>query len=201
MFNWKPVGDSVVEKEERPHAFRDYPDCGPQFTRSDYATYLIRYYEDSTFIARTPAATEPADDGITPQTAAAMTRCGVDLFGLDQILPEDGRLENLVWTWTPESPPAAGECAVQRGDSRWMTRPCGEARPAACRSPDGTWLLTAPVVHGRAATACKARRASFDLPRTGYDNAELRTAATAAGADEVWLAYPTPRRSRGQGGR
>ena len=31
------------------------------------------------------------DDGLTAPTLAAMTRCGVDLLGIDQLVPDDGR--------------------------------------------------------------------------------------------------------------
>ena len=192
VFNWKS-GD--IEKEERPERapdrrFKDYPDCGPHYSRSDYDTYLIRYYEDSTWIAHSPVGTP--DDGITPATAAAMTRCGVDLFGLDQILPEDGRLESLVWTWTAGDPPSDEECAVQRADSRWATRGCREKRPAACRAADGSWTVTAePVSFTDAAARCTDVGGRFDLPRTGYDNVQLRD-ATGSGGGEVWLDHGEP---------
>ena len=179
VFDWDPV-----EKESRPHGFQGSPRCGPDFTRADYNNFLIRYFEDSTWIATTPAAS--TDDGITPQTAAAMTRCGVDLLSMDQILPEDGRLESLVWTWTAGDPPKAGECAVQRADSRWATRACAEKRPAACRGATGSWTLTAePVAFADADARCADAGGRFDLPRTGHDNVRLRDAAGAAG--EVWL--------------
>ena len=180
VFDWDPV-----EKESRPQGFEGSPKCGPDFTRADYDNFVVRYFEDSTWIATTPAAS--TDDGITPETAAAMTRCGVDLFSMDQILPEDGRLESLVWTWTAGDPPRAGECAVQRADTRWATRACAEAKPAACRTPDGSWVLTTePVTFGDATARCADAGARFDLPRTGYDNVKLRDVAGAAGG-EVWL--------------
>src|SRR3954469_13094106 len=85
-------------------AFRDFPDCGPDHTRAVYDATLVRYYEDSTWLSSTVDGGEPG--GLTPEIAAAMARCGVDLFGFDQLLPRDGRLDALVWSWAPDEPRA-----------------------------------------------------------------------------------------------
>ena len=185
VFEW-----NAVQKEARPRGYQGSPQCGPDFQRAEYDNFIVRYFEDSTWLATTPASS--TDEGLTPQTVAAMTRCGVDVFGLDQILPEDGRLENFVWTWTAADPPSDDNCAVQRADTRWATRDCRYARRAACRLPDGRWTLTGRVVFANAASRCARAGARFDLPRTGYDNVKLREAAGTVGA--VWV-------NRGPAGR
>jgi hypothetical protein len=79
-----------------------------------------------------------------------LVRCGVDLLGFDQLLPDDGRLDATVWSWTPGEPRAhAGRCVVQRpSDARWEMRRCSKKLgPAA------------------------------GLPRTGYENWRLHEAA------------------------
>src|SRR3954452_23499508 len=102
-----------------PAGFRDYPDCGPDYKRPTYDANLVRYFEDSTWLSEGVAFAGGEDDdpGITPQIAAAMARCGVDLLGLDQLLGGDGRLDALVWSWARDEPRVgAGDCAVMRAD-------------------------------------------------------------------------------------
>lgn len=190
VFDWS--GD--VHSESRPRGYQDFPDCGPDFDRATYDTQIVRYFEDSTFVTSVGSTGELAttpDDGITPETAAAMMRCGVDLTGLDQLLPDDGRLEALVWSWAQDEPSAAGDCAVQRKETgRWEATSCtAAARPAACLTPDGTWLTTTKAVsYKKAASACEKQGASFAVPRTGYQNALLQ-AATPASVATSWLGY------------
>ncbi|HEV2075606.1 MAG TPA: hypothetical protein VGR10_05165, partial [Thermoleophilaceae bacterium] len=131
IFDWS------AHREARPMGYTGFPRCGPDFSRADYDERLIRYFEDSTQLTNT--AGNP-DDGITPATAAAMARCGVDLVGLDQLGPYDGRLASLVWSWAPAQPRAgAGRCALQRVNARWpfgrwFASGCGRPRQAACLS-------------------------------------------------------------------
>jgi hypothetical protein len=186
------IFDGDAREETRPRGYTDFPACGPDFDRAEYESKLIRYYEDSTALTAltTPLGQATNDDGITPATAARMARCGVDLTGLDQLLPFDGRLEALVWSWAPNQPAAAGDCAVQRRDARWEARGCGELHPAACRAGDGTWSLTPDAVAAAAAeAACIATGAEHAVPRTGFEGQLLAQAAGAAGAAEVWLGH------------
>ena len=172
--------------EERPHGFQDFPRCGPDYDRATYDTRLVRYYEDSTWLttAGSNAGQSTVDDGITPATAAAMARCGVDLIGLDQLQPADDRLAALVWSWAPGEPSRASGCVVQRADARWASARCAGRRPAACRRADGSWATSAPVPAGGAADACREAAMTFAMPRTGYENARLRA---AAGGETAWL--------------
>jgi hypothetical protein len=187
VYSWD---DNHVESGSTP-AYRPFPACDGTYPRSVYETKFVRYYEDSTFVS---AAVDPTESPaqaqarmLTPPRVADMTRCGVNLFGFDQILPDDGRIEASIWSWLKGQPdPAAGRCALQRANGRWLTAPCGARHLAACRTAAG-WTLTAHAVpYAGAASACRARGARFDLPRTGYDNALLRQ---AAGRSEVWLRY------------
>lgn len=116
---------------------------------------LIRFYEDSTWLsaaidpAQTPA--EHRADALTPDKVAAMTACGVNLFGFDQFHPGDGRVEASIWSWAPGEPRREnGACTVMRADGRWYAAPCDDARPRA------------------------------DAPRTGEEAAALRAAAGGA---------------------
>ena len=164
--------------ESRPQGFEGYPSCGPDFTRAEYDARLIRYFEDSTFL--TSGASEVGytsrDDGLTPETTRAMSQCGVELYGFDQLAPGDGRLEALTWSWAA-GVPDSGDCAVSRGsDGRWQTAPCRTPYPQACRTSAGTWLV---------AKRCDKAGATFAAPRTARENTLLRE---AAGGQTVLLA-------------
>jgi hypothetical protein len=181
------VFDFSRHEETRPRGYRDFPDCGPDFDRATYDNELVRYFEDSTRLTEgaSHVGASSRDDGITPETAAAMTRCGVDLFGLDQLTEADPRLDALVWTWAPGRP-AAGDCAVQRADARWETRACRAGRlPAACRTAAGSWIVTTRAVRASdAGRACTRQGAVHAAPRTGHEAQLLRV---GAGAEPVWL--------------
>jgi hypothetical protein len=167
-FSWRN------HKEEGPDQFRANPPCG--FSRADYATRLIRYYEDSTWLSAGAgsASGKPMGDGLTPDTVGAMTRCGVDLFGFDQLQPGDGRNDAAVWSWQ-QGQPTNASCAEMRGDSRWYALGCKKKRPAACRRADGSWFVTGKAVTpSTAPAACAVDGGKFDVPRTGYDNESLR---------------------------
>ncbi len=193
-FNW-----ADAHLEDRPIDYTDYPACAPQdFSRAEYDSTLIRYFEDSTRLTGTVGT---PDDGIKPRTAAQMSRCGVDLFGLDQLLPFDGRLRNLVWSWALHQPRAGGgNCAVQRVDAfspfgRWFARSCELRQPVACRR-GADWLVSQAMVKAANAEAvCAALGAEHAVPRTGYETQLLREAMQADGVASAWLGY------RLQGGR
>lgn len=150
---------------------------------ANYDDKLIRYFEDTTWLSAVTSPGGPPKEqrGITADVAGRMIRCGVDLLGMDQLQPDDGRLEALVWSWALDA--SAGDCAVQRGsDGRWTGGDCAVLRPAACRdAADGTWEVTEPVASAEAAAACSQRGATLSVPRTAWENELLRVAA--AGAD------------------
>jgi hypothetical protein len=183
VFTWE------AHKESQPDGFAEYPTCGSEFTREDYESTLVRYYEDST---RLSASTGNAGDPITAETAARMTRCGVDLLHFDQLAVDDPRLQGVIWSWAPGEP-GTGRCSEQRvGDNvpfgRWKSRRCQGKRPAACRRPSGRWAITkARVKFARAETACGEREAAFAVPRTGYEAQLLRQAMERAEVRGVWL--------------
>ena len=186
---WHAVAfDWSSHEESGPAGFQDFPDCGPDFDRDTYESQIVRFFEDSTALSAGVATLggEPVDEGITPAVAARMARCGVDLTGLDQLLPGDGRLDALVWSWERDEPAAdSGDCAVQAPGGRWHARDCGEFHPVACRASDGTWSVTGPPVQAAGAdAACAATGTEHAVPRTGFENELLEL---AAGGGEVWL--------------
>ncbi|MEA2451186.1 MAG: hypothetical protein QOG63_3118 [Thermoleophilaceae bacterium] len=187
VYSWD---DNHAESGSTPD-YRPFPACDATYDRGVYDSKLIRYFEDSTFVStavdpsQTPAQQEA--DSLTPARVASMTRCGVNLFGLDQLLPDDGRIEASIWSWAKGEPTAkGGRCALQRADGRWLARACGQRHVAGCRAATG-WALTPKAVrHASAARACRALGARFGVPRTGYENSQLRA---LAGDRRVWLRY------------
>jgi len=168
-------------------AVRDFPDCGPDFTRAQYDAQVIRYYEDGTQLSRSVnGATDPIDAPLT----ARMTRCGVDLVGFDFLARGDPRLAALVWSWAPGHPTAGGNCSMQRSDGRWVTRACAERHRAACRDGDGNWFIPRGRVPARAAARlCASKRVVNGVPRTGFDGQRLRAAMVRGRAAGAWLGY------------
>jgi len=200
--------------ESRPVEYEDYPSCGPDYTIPTYETRFVRYYEDRTALSNQvgpPTGVATADDGITPPTAAAMARCGVDLIGLDLFTgPKDPRLEGLVWSWQVNRPRPSRrgvrDCAVQRTGvavdpalafpgspeparrAAWFDNRCKHLRPAACRDAAGAWTIIAKARAWDAArAACERRGLALGTPRTGYEAQGLDDALVAAGIREAWL--------------
>lgn len=193
VFTWER------HEESRPFGFQDFPYCGPDYSREDYERKLIRYYEDATQL--TQHAGTP-DDGIDINTAAAMSRCGVDLVHLDMLDHDDPRLLGLVWSWAPGEP-SGGRCSVQRvgrsiPDGRWKSRRCPGRRHAACRSKDGRWAITPEPIRFRdARDTCRSKRkARFAVPRTGYEEQLLRLAMERNDIRGVWLGQERERGGR-----
>lgn len=182
VFGWK--GDTSTESGDST----GYT-CSSPIARDKYASTLVRFFEDSTFVATVTAPQEDMkkrrEGMLTPDKVAAMTECGVNLFGFDQFDPNDGRVEASIWSWAPGQPSAAdGACAIQRPDGRWTSARCAGPRPAACLTATG-WTLSRAVAAAAAPEACKTAGGRFEPPRTGEQNAALRS---AAGGAEPWLA-------------
>jgi len=190
---WKSVAFDWdrVHEESRPRAFQEFPRCGPDFTRRDYETKLIRYFEDSTRLTATASVGGAAsrDDGLTPDTVEAMTWCGVDLFGLDQVTRDDLRFERMVWSWAPDEPRRRPGCAVQR-EGRWFSTRCKRRLRVACRTSSGAWRVPRRVASfSRAARLCRRARMRWAVPRTGHEAQLLRLAMERGRVARAWVRY------------
>ena len=170
----------------------DYPagsDCDAERAAHDYDGQFIRRWEDSTFVSLM------ADSGsyISPEVAAAMAKCGVNLPGLDQLHPADDRMPAFVWSWRQDQPRAdpTAACAAQGADARFVALDCGRALPVACRTAGGGWAVTTAAVPWAAGdSACGAEGLpSAGVPANGWDNELLRRAVDAGPGGDVWLAY------------
>jgi hypothetical protein len=193
--DWHGVAFAETQRrEDRPVGYGGYPRCGGVRLAEEDRVFR-RFFEDSTFVnsAATLGGQATPDDGLTPETVAAMTRCGVDLLGLDQLVPGDGRLEALVWSFAAgELGAGAGSVAVQRAsDGRWEGAAATGRRPAACRRPDGSWTVTGPGPRASAGGRCEELGGLFAVPQRGRDAQLLLEAQRRAGADRIWLALGT----------
>jgi hypothetical protein len=190
VFGW----DDVHVESGSTSRYRPFPTCDATYARGVYDSKLVRYYEDSTFVSAAVDPTwSPADQDaelLNPNRVAAMTRCGVNLFGFDQFLPGDGRILASIWSWAQNKPDRAdGRCAVQGASGRWTTRHCRTRHRGACLIGED-WRLTARALSwDRAHRACLRRGGRLGLPRSGYGNELLRTRHARG---EVWLAYRLP---------
>ncbi|WP_421843175.1 hypothetical protein [Mycobacterium sp.] len=188
VFEWS----SVHVEGGSTSAYQPYPACDATYSPTVYASKLVRYFEDSTLVsvlAENPTRPPVDPEALTPPKVQAMTNCGVNLFGFDQLLPDDGRIQASLWSWAPDEPrPGAGTCTLQRADSRWVAAPCGDSYHAACLSSADTWTVTPiPTTFAAAPLACSVIGAEFALPRTGLQNAHLHAAAGPAGG--AWVRY------------
>ena len=181
IFQW-------AAEEEHVSGYRDFPGCDPRLSRATYDAKVIRFLESSTFVDR---STLDVGERITPQSAARLTRCGVDVVNFDQLVP-DPRLDALVWSWAPAYPRANDRrgCAVQGLDARWRQLHCARRRRAACRSRTGSWSVTRRRVPAkRARRLCRRARRAHAVPRTGYEGQLLRVAMQRSGTRSAWLGY------------
>jgi len=177
FFDWRRnYGAGAYEVEYGPE---DFSSCASQ----PFGSRFVRFFEDSTFLSSAIAPQDPPGE-----LDAALTRrlvaCGINLFGFDQLLPDDARLAALAWSWAPGETAGKG-CATQRpDDGRWERTSCARKRPAACRTASGGWTTTAGTQERKAETKCADLGATYATPRSFAENAALRR---AAGGERVWL--------------
>ena len=180
-WNTTVFDDSVRAEEGNP----DFANCTSPSVHADaYGTKLVRFYEDSTFVS---AATSGGDPGhrLTVDEIREMVTCGVNLFGLDQVDPNDPRLDAMVWSWAPNEPTASIGCAVD--DGRFHTAPCKGKHPYAC-AKGHDWFVTqatGPQDRGSRVCAKEYPGSTYAVPGSGAHAATLRAAETAP----TWVAY------------
>ena len=170
----------------------DYPgltNCAAERTRTNAGHALVRWYDDSAWLS---AMVDGQSSQLTPKEAAAMARCGVNLIGFDQLEPTDPRLAAIVWSWAPHepsSPEGDARCAASGIDTHFHNEGCGAVHPFACSIGPDRWVVTTASGAwrgGQPVCAAEFPGSSYAVPRNGWENSLLRT---AAGANTVWLNY------------
>ena len=163
-------------------------DCAADASIRSNDRLFRREFEDSTFV--TAATNAAPGTPMSPDNVVEMVRCGVNIIGMDQLRPQDGRLAALVWSWAANQPATTGSCAQQGGDGRFAAVSCGLAQPAACQLPAGGWQVTSVAVEwsdGAQECAVEFPGSRFAVPMNGYRNLRLEFAHPRAAA--VWLNY------------
>ncbi len=180
------VFDDSVRAEEGNPQFAGYPTCtSASVPATAYGTKLVRFYEDATLVSA--AAGLGPGPRLTVDEIRDMVRCGVNLFGLDEVTPNDPRLVAMVWSWAVDEPAASvdGTCALVGDDGHFHAAPCGsQSLPYACVAPGGTWTIAAT-----SDCAGSGPGARFAVPGNGHHQQELVDAMAAAGVTRVWVAY------------
>lgn len=172
---WRRLVFDDAKRQEFEGGVRDFT---VRYPRCDYSDHFQRFFEDSTKLTAAIDKQEgvlPAP--LTPAITRAMTTCGVDLFGFDQLTPGDARLAATVWSWAKGQPRGRG-CVVLR--TRFRVTDCGRRLHFACRTKRGAWRMSGTTVRwGDRPRGCRG-----GVPRTGYEAAELRRATQGT---PVWL--------------
>lgn len=171
------------------------------FSAEDHANKWTRYFEDGTLLGALTGKEALAN----VSEVREMAKCNINMPSLDHVLPFDGRLQAMVWSWD-ENQPADGGCAISNANGRFESRNCNDAQtlPVACQD------LKAPlVVNGeynserwgiatdRQSCGALATRSGqqfkFSVPTNGLDNELLKAAKLSAGATEVQVHYRNER--------
>jgi hypothetical protein len=161
--------------------FPAYP-CVQERTENDYPNKLIRRYGAETGLELLLGG----GGDVTPVDAFNMARCGVNLLGMDNLVPFDGRTIAAVWSWAIDEP-AAGACANHGNDGRFYADDCVENRPFVCLTADDQWVVTSATgAWDEGVQRCADIGAIFAVPKNGYDNERLKQ---SKGGGEAWLNY------------
>ena len=171
--------------------FRDFPNCGPDFTRS-----AVRPAGDPLLRGRDPAVAR-GEPPHRPDRRAAGRRDDPLRRGPDRVRlpparrPPAGRARVELGARGALGRVAA-RCSVRAGAGRRDPAPSATARPAATRRATGS--SRARGYPRRAAPrACASTRVVNGVPRTGFEGQQLR-AAMLAGPRRQRLARPAPLR-------
>jgi hypothetical protein len=180
---------SSLRSQSKAEGFEGFPACREGDAATRYTTRWTRHWEDRTWVAAMAGTTGTLIDD---EVARAMTDCGLNMPSLDRLGPDDSRHDDLLWSWPVDGPGEDGDCAVLGTDGRFAATGCDTPLPVACRAAVGAWtVLPEPSSQSDAAGACRAAGAgAHDVPRTGWEAAQLREARTTAGVEgAVRLAY------------
>lgn len=164
--------------------YAPYPDCIQQRADPAYDDNFIRTWEDATWLS----AITGGGSSITPDEARGMVDCGLDLIGLDRLVPLDSRLEAMVWSWDVDEPSEdTGSCAERQTSGRFRSQDCALERHFACHGPAGWFVPDETGTWFEGFQACEDGGGTFRTPPTGWENRLLGV----AGADAIptWLNY------------
>ena len=188
-----PWGEVVHSRggawDESGSAPYDAAECTADRTAKLGGSTFRRYFGDSTWLT----AMNSGSTDIGPADAAEMVRCGVNIVGFDQLMPDDGKLAAMVWSWRTAPPTSSTDCAAQAADGRFDAKPCTDVLRFACLTSAGAWAIsTTTGTESAGATACAADYpgSTYGVPGNGWRNDLLRAAHALVTTDHIWLNHP-----------
>jgi hypothetical protein len=166
--------------------------CNDTYSPSYMDSHWVRVFEDRTWNGN--AFGDPVN--LSAGDVAFAMNCGINVFGLDQIVAGDSRMSALLWSWDENQPNASSaddDCAILRDSGRFEDRTCGDDRSNnyACQKP-GThdWIVTQAAGEWAAgAQACNQETHGeyvFAVPTTPADKNALMAQKRSSA---VWLNY------------
>lgn len=178
-----------IRHQKANDGFDAAPDCeSSSFSNDNYRQAWVRLWEDTTNLG---AATNGSLQPIDGPTLIAMMNCGVNMPSLDQLVPTDTRLIDMVWSWKQDEPIESDgkNCALHDADGRFITADCSEQHRFACYDASNqTWRISVNSgAWSDGATSCT--NSDFSTPGTAYFNQLLNAAKTSTGASTLWLNY------------
>ncbi|MEH6348247.1 MAG: phosphatidylinositol-specific phospholipase C domain-containing protein [Bermanella sp.] len=164
--------------------------CHDKYSAGQMDTKWVRVFEDLTWNGN--AFGDPVN--LSANDVAFAMSCGVNVFGLDKIVPGDSRMDALLWSWDVNQPNHSSEnddCAILRDSERFEDRVCSNAQNYACKkSGSHDWFVTqAAGEWHEGAHYCEEETSgthSFSVPTTVIDNQALMAQKRELA---VWLNY------------
>jgi hypothetical protein len=162
-------------------------ECAADVVARESHSEFRRLFEESPFLDALMSATQTYTPGVTRRSV----RCGINLTGWDQLVPNDGRLRAFVWSWAPGEPGTGGHCAVQGRHGRFRVADCDVAHPYACVDASEDWHVTesrGPAWRGAQACRDAGPGWRYGVPPNGLRDRQLQQ-AKARPHSRVWLKY------------
>ncbi len=164
--------------------------CG--FSLDDLDNKWVRYYEDGTLVG----ALTGVDRQATVQDVEQMARCNINMPSLDHLVPFDGRLQALIWSWDVGEPVSsdAAQRALHNADGHFAAVPADQAPMLkACADPQQAVVVDNALNIGRwrVADPCESPYV-WSTPRDGLDNEALKQAKAQAGVSHISLSLRKP---------
>ena len=189
--NWNQyVHMRSIITESNMRDFKGYPNCG-KYSRNDYKTKVIRFYEDRTNMT---AWFGGGSGKTTKDNMDDLVNCGVNFPGMDKLSPTDGRLRAAIWSFHPGEPNNWGgneDCVHQWGNGKWNDNNCNARYRFACKNGAGDWYVTkGSGTWSSGYNKCSSETGgqySFATPHNGYENKQLEAAKKARGVNDAWL--------------
>lgn len=171
--------------------FQRLPACSSQrFDHASFDNLLIRFFEDRTRISGIFSPRVRLDVQISTQ----LLLCGANLMGWDMLSPDDGRLDESVWSWERGEVLSRRGCVQIAPNGRLKIAECETSLPFACREVNGTsWMITkgSGTWHDGENLCSResGERYKFAVPYSAADLRRLHVMHSEFNIERVWTNY------------